>query len=111
MEINSTTLVNLNLSSNSISGSLMPSLRNCLFVDLSRNLLSDDMFVVKNCDHNLEALDLSSSGLRGSLPTIPPMESLDLSNNALTGELSSNIGNWGRLKLLNLSNNNLSGQI
>lgn len=193
--INSTTLVTLNLSSNSISGSLPASLGNCKVVDLSRNQLSDDISVLRNWESNLEILDLSSNGLRGSipnltqfqsltslsirnnslegalpstfgsypklsaidlssnrfdgpipysfftstsitnlnlsgnhltgtiplegshasellvLPSIPPMESLDLSNNALTGGLPSDIGNWGRLMLLNLARNSLSGPL
>ncbi|KAK6150482.1 hypothetical protein DH2020_015414 [Rehmannia glutinosa] len=169
------------------------SLGNCLVVDLSRNLLSDDISVLTNWNDNLEILDLSSNGLTGNipnltqfqrltllsvrnnslegalplslgsklstvdlssngfdgpvpysfftsmtitslnlsgnhltgpiplegshtsellvLPSIPPMESLDLSNNALTGGLPSDIGNWGRLKVLNLARNNLSGQL
>ncbi|KAG8383467.1 hypothetical protein BUALT_Bualt04G0016200 [Buddleja alternifolia] len=192
-QINSTTLATLNLSSNSISGSLPSSLGNCLVVDLSGNLLSDDISVLTNWNNNLEILDLSSNGLTGSipnltqfqsltllsirnnsiegtlpstlgsklstvdlssntldgpiphsfftsmaltnlnlsnnhlsgpiplegshtsellvLPSIPPMESLDLSNNALMGGLPSDIGNWGRLKLLNLAQNNLSGSL
>ncbi|KAG6394536.1 hypothetical protein SASPL_145125 [Salvia splendens] len=192
--INSTTLVTLNLSSNSISDSLPLSLGNCEVVDLSRNQLSDDISVLRNWGSNLEIVDLSSNGLRGSipnltqfqrltslrirnnslegalpstlgstklttidlssnrfdgpipysfftsmsltnlnlsgnhltgaiplegahtsellvLPSIPPMESLDLSNNALMGGLPSDIGNWGRLKLLSLARNDLSGPL
>ncbi|PIN05722.1 Serine/threonine protein kinase [Handroanthus impetiginosus] len=195
LNINSTTLVTLNLSSNSISGSLPLSLGNCVVVDLSRNLLSDDISVMANWNGNLEILDLSSNGLTGSfpnftlfqgltllsirnnslegalpstvgshpklitvdlssnrfdgpipysfftsttitnlnlsgnhltgpiplqgshanellvLPSVPPMESLDISNNALTGGLPSDIGNWGRLTLLNLARNHLSGPL
>lgn len=194
-KINSTTLVTLNLSSNSVSGSLPQSLGNCLVVDLSKNHISDDISILANWNSNLEVLDLSSNGLTGNipnltqfqrltslsmrnnslegalpstlgsypklsavdlssnrfdgpipysfftsmaitnlnlssnhfsgpiplggshtsellvLPSIPPMESLDLSDNALTGGLPSDIGNWGRLKLLNFARNNLSGPL
>lgn len=73
---------------------------------------------------SLTKLNLSGNHLTGAiplegshtsellvLPSIPPMESLDLSNNALMGGLPSDIGNWGRLKLLSLARNNLSGPL
>lgn len=194
-EINSTTLGTLNLSSNLISGFLPPSIGNCRIVDLSRNLLSDDISILTSWNADLEILDLSFNTLTGSIPNLahfqrltllsirnsslegnlpsvlgsfsklntvdlssnrldgpiphsffasmtltnlnlsgnlltgpipidgshtsellvlsssPPMESLDLSNNLLMGGLPSDIGNWGRLKLLNLAYNNLSGQL
>ncbi|KAI3462020.1 hypothetical protein Pfo_018683 [Paulownia fortunei] len=194
-EINSTTLGTVNLSSNLISGLLPLSIGNCRIVDLSRNLLSDDISILTNWNADLEILDLSSNSLTGSIPNLtqfqrltllsirnnslegnlpsalgsfpklntvdlssnrfdgpiphsffasttltnlnlsgnlltgpipldgshtsellvlsssPPMESLDLSNNLLMGGLPSDIGNWGRLKLLNLAYNNLSGQL
>ncbi|KAK4485966.1 hypothetical protein RD792_008620 [Penstemon davidsonii] len=194
-KINSTTLGTLNVSSNLISGLLPQSLGNCVIVDLSRNLLSDDISVLSSWNTNLEIVDLSSNSLTGSIPNLtqlqrltffsirnnsiegtlpiifgsypklatvdlssnrlhgpiphsfftsttltslnlsgnhltgpiplegshtsellllpsgPPMESLDLSNNFLTGGLPSDIGNWGRLKLMNIAYNNLSGQL
>lgn len=192
--INSTTLSNLNLSSNVLSGSLPPSLGSCFIVDLSKNNLSDDISTIQSWESPLEVLDLSSNKLTGSIPNLtfqfqrltmfnlgnnslagslppvlescprlsvvdlslneldgpippsfftsltltnlnlssnhlsgsiplqgsqeggllvlpsyPPLESLDLSDNSLTGNLPSDIGNLGRLKLLNLGMNQLSG--
>lgn len=194
--INSTTLSVLNLSSNSLSGTLPTSLKSCVILDLSRNMISGDISDMQNWEANLEILDLSSNKLSGSLPNLtsqfdrlstfnirnnsvtgtlpslleisprlvtldvssnqlkgpipdnffssmaltnlnlsgngfsgaiplrsshasellvlpsyPPMESLDLSGNALTGVLPSDIGNMGRLRLLNLANNHLSGKM
>ncbi|GER48975.1 leucine-rich repeat receptor-like protein kinase [Striga asiatica] len=111
-DINSTTLVTLNLSSNSISGSLPPSLGNCLFIDLSGNLLSDDMSVMKNWNHNLEALDLSSNGLRGSIPSLTHFEKLTLlsiRNNSLEGPLPLTLGR--KLVTVDLSSNRFDGPI
>lgn len=194
--INSTTLSVLNLSSNSLSGSLPTSLKTCVMLDLSRNMISGDISVMHNWEANLEIIDLSSNNLSGNLPNLtsefnrlsmfnlrnnslvgplpslletsprlvtvdislnqlnghipasffasmtltnlnlsgngftgpipfqvshvsellvlpsyPPMESLDLSSNFLSGVLPSDIGNMGRLKLLNLANNDLSGDL
>ncbi|KAK4411618.1 putative inactive receptor kinase [Sesamum angolense] len=163
--INSTTLGTLNLSSNSLSGLLPLSVGNCRIVDLSRNLLSDDISVLTNWNADLEILDLSSNSLTGSIPnlmqfqgltmlsirnnslegnlpsalgSLPKLNTVDLSSNRLDGliphsffasmtltnlNLSSNrltggiplggshTSNWGRLKLLNLAYNNLSGQL
>ncbi|XP_071735459.1 probable inactive receptor kinase At5g10020 [Rutidosis leptorrhynchoides] len=195
-KINSTSLTTLNLSSNELSGSLPPSLGNCQIVDLSNNLLADDISAVQKWESPIQALDLSSNKLTGNLPNLtssfkgltilnlgnnslkgsvplillsspsltfldlstnefdgtippgfftsmtlthldlsnnrftgqiplqgsqekslielspyPPMEFLDLSQNMFTGILSSNIGNFRRLKLLNLENDGLSGEL
>ncbi|KAL4578051.1 hypothetical protein LXL04_014166 [Taraxacum kok-saghyz] len=195
-KINSTTLTTLNLSSNELSGSLPSSLGNCKTVDLSNNLLSDDISVIERWESPLSVLDLSSNKLVGNLPnltsnfngltllnlgnnslkgslppiqlsspslvllnvsmneldgpippglftsmalthldlsynlftgeipfhgsqdkslielsTFPPLEYLDLSDNTFTGNLSPGVGNFRRLKLLNLANDGLSGEI
>nr|XP_043634104.1 probable inactive receptor kinase At5g10020 [Erigeron canadensis] len=194
--INSTSLTTLNLSSNELSGSLPLALGNCQIVDLSNNILSDNISVIEKWESPLQVLDLSSNKLTGNLPNLtshfkgltvlkagnnsikgtlppilmsspslalldlsmneldgsippglftsmaltnlnlsknkltgpipfqgsqekslielspyPPMEFLDLSYNTLAGVLSSNIGNFRRLKLLNLGNDGLSGEL
>ncbi|KAI7755550.1 hypothetical protein M8C21_014091 [Ambrosia artemisiifolia] len=193
-KINSTSLITLNLSSNELSGSLPPSVGNCQIVDLSNNLLADDISVMENWESPLQVLDLSSNKLTGNFPNLtsgfnglvslnlgnnslkgsvppimipnlvfldlrrneldgqippglftsmtlthldlsnnrftgpiplhgsqekslialssyPPMEFLDLSYNTLTGPLSSDIGNFRRLRVLNLGNDGLSGEL
>ncbi|GFP91998.1 probable inactive receptor kinase at5g10020 [Phtheirospermum japonicum] len=111
-KINSTTLVTLNLTSNSISGSMPRSLGNCLVVDLSRNLLADDISVLKNWNSKLEVLDLSSNGLTGSLPNLTQFERLtflSIRNNSLEGSLPLTLG--PKLSTVDLSSNNFDGPI
>lgn len=113
-KISSTTLVTLNLSSNSIIGPLPPSLGNCEVVDLSRNLLSDSISVLTNWNSNLEILDLSSNGLTGSIPNLTQFQRLTLlsiRNNSLEGVLPSTLGSYPKLSTVDLSSNRFDGPI
>ena len=66
-------------------------------------------------DCDIVALDLSTIGLRGTLPSamakLSWMRTFNLVNNSLTGSLPTPYGNIGALTQLNLGNNILSGQI
>jgi Leucine-rich repeat (LRR) protein len=61
------------------------------------------------------SLDLSKSGLNGSIPQIlqnfTQLQELDLSNNSLTGPVPIFLANMKTLSLINLSGNNLSGSV
>ncbi|XP_073289160.1 probable inactive receptor kinase At5g10020 [Primulina huaijiensis] len=113
-KIDSTTLDILNLSSNSISGLLPPSLGNCRIVDLSRNLLSDDITVLKAWNANLEVLDLSFNNLTGSIPNATQFQSLtvlNIRNNSLYGILPLLLGSYLKITTVDLSSNRLDGSI
>ncbi|XP_027078598.1 probable inactive receptor kinase At5g10020 [Coffea arabica] len=113
-EVNSTTLRTLNLSSNVLSGSLPPSLGNCVLADLSRNMLSDDIRVMDNWGGSLEVLDLSSNNLTGSISNWTLLQRLSLlsfRNNSLVGSVPSELGDSPRLATLDLSSNKLDGSL
>ncbi|KAL3527832.1 hypothetical protein ACH5RR_012488 [Cinchona calisaya] len=113
-EVNSTTLSTLNLSSNMLSGSLPPSLGNCPVVDLSRNMLSDDIKVMEKWGPNLESLDVSSNKLTGSISNLTQFQRLTLlnfGNNSLVGSVPSVLGTYPRLVTLDLSSNELDGPL
>lgn len=113
-EVNSTTLSTLNLSSNVLSGSLPPSLGNCLVVDLSRNVLFDDIKVMENWGVNLEILDVSSNNLTGSISNWTQFQRLtllNLGNNSIVGSVPSVLGTYPRLVTLDLSSNELDEPI
>ncbi|CAA0384668.1 unnamed protein product [Arabidopsis thaliana] len=63
----------------------------------------------------ITSLDLSSSGLTGSISVViqnlTNLEKLDLSNNNLTGEVPDFLANMKFLMFINLSKNNLNGLI
>lgn len=112
--INSTTLSMLNLSSNELSGPLPPSIGNCHVVDLSRNLLSDDIGVTENWGSNLEILDLNSNKLTGSVPIFSQshgLTRLSIGNNSLSGNVPPELGQSTKLALVDLSSNDLDGNI
>ncbi|CAA0806404.1 Probable inactive receptor kinase [Striga hermonthica] len=70
------------------------------------------MSVMKNWNHNLEALDLSSNGLRGSLPSLTHFEKMTLfsiRNNSLEGPLPLTLGH--KLVTVDLSSNRFDGPI
>lgn len=113
--INSSNLNFLNLSSNQLSGSLPPSLRRCLTVDLSRNMITGDISIMQSWEATLEVLDLSSNKLTGSFPNLTSqferLSMLKIGSNSLVGNLPSGLGAYPRLFAVDLSSNNLSGPI
>ena len=64
---------------------------------------------------NTTELDLSGSGLTGSIPpeigNLTNLTELDLEGNQLTGSIPSEIGNLTNLESMYLSNNQLTGEI
>eukprot|EP00884_Botryococcus_braunii_P019768 jgi/Botrbrau1/6475/Bobra.0034s0049.1 len=68
-----------------------------------------------NSDGRVNALDLSSRGLTGTLPaawaTMSQLFYLQLSNNNLTGTLPASWANMSQLPYLDLDNNNLTGTL
>ena len=64
---------------------------------------------------NTTELDLSGSGLTGSIPpeigNLTNLTELDLDGNQLTGSIPSEIGNLTNLESMYLSNNQLTGEI
>ncbi|KAL2339450.1 hypothetical protein Fmac_007390 [Flemingia macrophylla] len=113
--INSTTLNILNLSSNSLSGSLPTSLSRCSVIDLSRNMLSGDISVIQNWEAPLEVIDLSSNKLSGTLPpslgTYSKLSTVDLSLNELNGTIPQGLVTSSSVTRLNLSGNQFTGPL
>ncbi|CAI9271904.1 unnamed protein product [Lactuca saligna] len=114
-KINSSTLTTLNLSSNELSGSLPSTLGNCEIVDLSNNILSDDISVIENWESPLTVLDLSSNKLVGNLPNLTSsfnkLTLLNVGNNSLKGSLPSVQLSSPSLVLLDVSMNEFDGPI
>ncbi|XP_062081169.1 receptor-like protein 6 [Humulus lupulus] len=104
----------LDISNNQIEGSVPKWLWNVgkdslQFLDISHNFLTQiDQIPWKN----LQYINLRSNRLQGHLPIPPPYTSFfSISNNTLDGEISHLICNFSWLEVLDLSNNNLSGNI
>ncbi|XP_060186751.1 probable inactive receptor kinase At5g10020 [Lycium barbarum] len=114
-KVNSTTLKVLNISSNHLIGSLPSSIGNCSVVDLSRNMLIDNISVIESWEANLEIIDLSSNRLTGNIPNMTSqfqqLTSLNFGNNSLDGTLPSALATSPRLVKLDLSTNKLGGPI
>nr|ACK44523.1 AT5G10020-like protein [Arabidopsis arenosa] len=117
IEINSTTLTMLNLSSNGLSGDLPSTLKSCLVIDLSGNTFSGDVSVVQKWEATPDVLDLSSNNLSGSLPNFTSAFSrlsvLSIRNNSVAGSLPSLWDDSGvsQLSVIDLSSNKFSGSI
>lgn len=113
---NQDTLSWLDLSSNKISGQIPRWLLNISIDSLEslilshNNLTGFDQYPVLVPWNYLVTLDLRSNELQGSLP-VPPVSTSSylVSNNKLTGEIPPSICNLNRLKILDLSYNDLSG--
>ncbi|KAG2646944.1 probable inactive receptor kinase At5g10020 [Panicum virgatum] len=113
--VNSTTLKVLNLSSNVLSGSLPATVGKCTSVDLSGNLFSGELAILRSWDGIVEVIDLSSNKLEGSYPNdvaqFQNLVSLKLRNNSLSGSLPSVLGTYQKLSVLDLSLNALEGSV
>ncbi|KAI9156762.1 hypothetical protein LWI28_011850 [Acer negundo] len=105
----------LDLSSNMISGSLQQAnLRNLKFLDLSFNKISGSLQHANL--RNLEFLDLRYNGMIGSLQELgicnfKNLIELDLSENNFEGHLPPCVNNLTILRALDLSSNQLTGNI
>lgn len=113
--ITSSTLKNLNLSSNKLSGSLPLSIGHCALVDLSNNALSGNFSRIQGWGNYVEVIQLSSNSLSGTLPVQTSqflrLTTLRVSNNFLEGGLPEVLGTYPELKALDLSFNRLSGPL
>eukprot|EP00494_Astrolonche_serrata_P032985 UN33254 len=103
-------IIKINLKSNNLSGSLIPTSfpSSLQYLYLPCNELTGS--VPNDFPSSLRSLDLSGNKLTGSLPTVYPssLESLTLKENNLTGPIP-----WfpSSLEYLNLSDNELSGSV
>ncbi|CAL5003255.1 unnamed protein product [Urochloa decumbens] len=104
--------IQLNLSSNHLSGPLPPLPTNITMLDISNNLLSGTL-PANLAASQLHALILYSNQIVGSITKsicrLPSLYDLDLSNNLLEGEIPQCF-DICLLQFLLLSNNSLSGE-
>nr|GMD18426.1 receptor-like protein EIX2 [Ipomoea batatas] len=122
--VNSTSLISLDLSENSLDSAYLPWLSNLTrleYLKLSHNSdLSINTFtgtLVSLCKlHNLVFVNLNSNNFQGSIPNclgnLTSLISLDLGFNNFTGGLIPNcIGNLNSLTSLDLSDNSFIGSV
>uniref|UniRef100_A0A0D9VTF1 non-specific serine/threonine protein kinase n=1 Tax=Leersia perrieri TaxID=77586 RepID=A0A0D9VTF1_9ORYZ len=113
--VTSINLKYLNLSSNSLQGTLPITFGSCSVVDLSRNMLSGNLSVVRTWGNYIETIDLTSNRLTGTWPDETTqflrLTSLRISDNLLTGELPTIIGTYPELIAIDFSLNQLHGPL
>ncbi|CAK9864699.1 unnamed protein product [Sphagnum jensenii] len=115
-------LTSLNLRSNQLSGSIPPSIwdipgLNAL--DLSNNNLSGNLVPITStsCRTSLTILNLDNNNLNGPFPSHllhcsnSTLQELTLNDNHLTGSIPLSIWEISTLTTLDLSNNNISGNL
>lgn len=109
----------LDLSKNKFSGSISSlcevSSGASSYLDLSNNLLSDGL---PNCWEKRErvvVLNLENNNFSGKIPdsigSLQAIQSLHLRNNTLTGELPVSLKNCSQLRVMDLGRNKLDGKI
>ena len=112
-------LLQLDLSGNRISGSLPNSFSNCTSLqtlNLANNWLSGEIPRSFGQLNSLQRLDLSHNYLTGWIPpelgdACGSLSELVLSNNNLSGSIPASLSSCSWLQLLDLSNNNISGPL
>ncbi|KAH9797372.1 protein kinase domain-containing protein [Citrus sinensis] len=111
-------ILNVNLSSNSLNGTLPVEIGNLKVVtkiDLSRNDLSGEIPSSIGDLKNMQHLSLADNKFQGSIPDslggLTSLNFLDMSSNNLSGEIPNSLKALSLLKFLNLSFNGLQGQV
>ncbi|XP_065014318.1 receptor kinase-like protein Xa21 isoform X2 [Musa acuminata AAA Group] len=108
----------LNVSYNSLAGSLIPQVGNMKNIgqfDISGNRLSGTIPRTLGDCQQLDSLDMAGNSFQGSIPSsfsqLKGLQSLDLSRNNLSGLIPEFLGNFKFLSNLNLSFNNFEGEL
>ncbi|KAK3036144.1 hypothetical protein RJ639_029881 [Escallonia herrerae] len=113
--ITSATLRYLNLSSNKLSGPLPAKIGHCAIIDLSNNMLLDNLSRIQGWGNYVEVIELSSNLLTGMLPVQTSqflrLASFKISKNLLEGALPPILGTYPELRVIDLSLNRLSGPL
>lgn len=120
-------LVSLDLSNNEFSLKLNPftwkklvhnatNLRELHLNEVNMSSIRESsLSMLKNLSSSLVSLSLSNTGLQGNLSSdilsLPNLQKLDLSFNELSGNIPNVYGNLNKLEYLELSSNNLTGQV
>ncbi|RVW18905.1 putative LRR receptor-like serine/threonine-protein kinase [Vitis vinifera] len=112
-------LLNISLSYNSLSGSLPMDICYANLklkeLNLSSNHLSGKVPTGLGQCIKLQGISLSYNDFTGSIPSgignLVELQSLSLQNNSLTGEIPQSLFNISSLRFLNLEINNLEGEI
>ncbi|KAL7224658.1 hypothetical protein ACSBR1_026020 [Camellia fascicularis] len=112
------TLRDLNLSFNSLGGSLDPNIRPSKvleILDLSWNQISGSIPRVIGSFQNLTSLNLSRNSLSGPIPNtmgnLITLDYLDLSHNNLSGQIPKSLEALSHIQYMNFSCNKLAGEI
>ncbi|XP_041011518.1 receptor-like protein EIX2 [Juglans microcarpa x Juglans regia] len=114
------TILQLDLSDNSFSGSLSPifcehedSKRSLSFLDLSRNLFSEELLDCWTGYTNLIVLQLGNNNLSSNIPSslgsLSNLQSLVLNRNNLSGNLPLSLQDCKKPKIVDLSENHFFG--
>ncbi|CAI0394503.1 unnamed protein product [Linum tenue] len=113
----SSNLVYLDLSENELSGEMFGDFsqaKNLKHLNLAFNRFSRKEFPEINEVSSLEYLNLSKTGVIGSIPgeisKLGNLNTLDLSDNHLTGDIPSSL-TMKSLQVLDISSNNMTGEI
>ncbi|BFG37473.1 hypothetical protein CerSpe_237470 [Prunus speciosa] len=111
-------LKSLDISKNSLSGSIPLSLGNLShlhYIWISNNLLSGEIPHFFDYIPSLRIIDMSNNSLSGEIRHFwnnsPFLLSIDLSNNNLSGTIPRSLGSLTLLQFLGLSSNNFSGEV
>ncbi|CAL9089382.1 unnamed protein product, partial [Musa acuminata var. zebrina] len=109
---NLTSLQVLDLSSNNLSGSIPSSLANCSAMVEIQNDTTSLLHLDGPVDYYGESIVITAKGYDIQYTTILSLvTSIDLSNNNLSGEIPNELTKLHGLHFLNLSNNHLTGAI
>ncbi|KAL6603593.1 hypothetical protein ACP70R_043954 [Stipagrostis hirtigluma subsp. patula] len=115
------TVMDVSLASKGLTGRISPSLANLtglMYLNLSHNSLYGSLAMELVLRSTIVVLDVSFNNLAGPLKELQslkpdlPIQVLNISSNFLTGQFPSTI--WGRMKnlvALNASNNSFTGQM